>query len=61
MPSGPGLGSALVKISYEPLDVGQLVVQVLAAQFLFVVVGAVLFFFFKRGEKKKMSVQLHSV
>lgn len=43
MLSAPGLGSALVKISYEPLDVGQLVVQVLAAQFLFVVVGAVLF------------------
>lgn len=41
--SAPGLGSALVKISYYPLDVGQLVVQVLTALFLLVVVGAVLF------------------
>ena len=40
--SAPGRGSALVEVSDEPLDVGQLVVQILAALLLLVVVGAVL-------------------
>ena len=38
----PGLGPALVKVSDEALDVGQLVVQVLAALLLHLVVWAVL-------------------
>lgn len=40
--SAPGLGSALVKICYQALDVGQLVVQILAALLLHMVIGAVL-------------------
>lgn len=43
MALAPGLGFALVEICNQALDVGQLVVQILAALLLHVVVGAVLY------------------
>lgn len=52
--SAPGLGSALVKICYQPLDVGQLVVQILAALLLHVVVWAVLY-----NTHKHHKIRLH--